>query len=398
MNSAPKKTKRKKKKKQKHNDKEAALIRKGQGRMPCHKSRRSYRLLRKRTATLCVPKADGDFLKFPVDEDRMNKICPSWPQFEILGRGERKVDIGDFNFGEQNANALKMVLEIVHGNQVLDYAGSNDVDPNFLFYVTEVHACLGHPKHTYRSDENPNMVGTPSAQTFPFFRLGAIASCIFKLVERAGYLYRVKDWLLLAVVADRLELNNVMQLVRNNLSLFCRSDTKEVPGKVRDSIKDREWSMIQQLNMMDENMLDMRKFYVDDIFKGFRLLSHQLLYLDGGILPNEEILDTYEAWKVAPCSYCLSISSEEFHQGLMAVHLWPLCAKSYRDCVIDLIHVIRDMEEKTIVGRHCNQLAHFYDHLRMLCKSSFDWREFGSVEGGPMDSMQTEPERDAVQN
>ncbi|KAK7596154.1 hypothetical protein V3481_002791 [Fusarium oxysporum f. sp. vasinfectum] len=321
----------------------------------------------KRTSTLCVPKGD-EILSFPVNEDRMNRICPPWRQFELLGGRKRMADTNGMDFGNERAkDALRIVLEIVHGKEVVDYENSS---PRLLFYILEVHAWLGHPKATYSSGMDPKMVGTQGAQFSPFFNKDAISGCIFDMAKKAKYLYRVKDWLLLALVAEKLRLHDVMQLVLDNLCLFCRADKRELPEEARNCIKDKDWARIQDLRLIDKNLLNKREFYVDKIFKGLRLLSHQVLYFDGGILPNEKIFNTYQEYKVAACSYCRSLSSDEFHRELISAHLWPLCAETYRERVIDLLHVIRDMEERTLVGRNCNQLTHLYDHLRRMCTES----------------------------
>ncbi|KAF5719015.1 hypothetical protein FMUND_4920 [Fusarium mundagurra] len=318
----------------------------------------------KRTSTLCVPKGD-EILSIPVDEDRMNRICPPWRQFKLLGDRKRMADTNGMDFGDERAtDALRIVLDIVHGKEVVNYENSS---PRLLFYILEVHAWLGHPKATYSSGMDPKMVGAQGAQCSPFFDKDAISRCIFGMASRAKYLYRVKDWLLLALVADKLGLHNVIQLVLDNLCLFCRADKRQLPKEARDCIKDRDWTRIQDLRLIDKALLKKREFYVEKIFKGLRLLSHQVLYFEGGILPNEEIFNTYQDYKVAACSYCRSLSSDEFHRELITAHLWPLCAETYKEGVIDLLHVIRDMEESTLVGRHCNQLTHLYDHLRQMC-------------------------------
>ncbi|KAF4334282.1 hypothetical protein FBEOM_11894 [Fusarium beomiforme] len=149
----------------------------------------------------------------------------------------RKADTNGMDFENEKAKyALRIVLEIAHGKEVLDYEGAS---PRFLFYMLEVHAWLGNPKVTYGSDMDPTMVGTQGALFSPFFSKNVISRCIFGMAEEAKYLYRVKDFLLLALVAEKLRLHPVMQWVFDNLSLFCRADTREIPKEVKDSIKDR---------------------------------------------------------------------------------------------------------------------------------------------------------------
>ncbi|CCT67154.1 uncharacterized protein FFUJ_13342 [Fusarium fujikuroi IMI 58289] len=318
----------------------------------------------KRTSTLCVPKGD-EILSFPVNEDRMNRVCPPWRQFKLLGGRKRLADTNGMDFENERAKeALRIVSDIVHGKEAVDYENSS---PRLLFYILEVHAWLGHPKATYSCGMDPKMVGTQGAKFSPFFHRDAISKCIFDMARKAKYLYRVRDWLLLALVAEKLRLHDAMQLVLDNLCLFCKAYKRELPEEARDCIKDRDWARLQDLRLTDKALLEKREFYVEVIFEGLRLLSHQLLYFDGGILLNEKIFKTYQDYKVAACSYCRSLSSDEFHRELISAHLWPLCADAYKERVIDLLYVIRDMEERTLVGRHCNQLTHLYDHLRRMC-------------------------------
>ncbi|KAF5656241.1 hypothetical protein F25303_102 [Fusarium sp. NRRL 25303] len=238
----------------------------------------------KRTSTLCVPKGD-EILSFPVNEDRMNRICPPWRQFKLLGGRKRLADTNGMDFENERAkDALRIVLDIVP--------------------LQGVHAWLGHPKATYSSGMDPKMVGTQGAKFSPFFHRDTISRCIFDMARKAKYLYRVKDWLLLALVAEKLRLHDAMQLVLDNLCLFCRANKRELPEEARDCIKDRDWARIQDLRLIYKALLEKREFYVERIFKGLRLLSHQLLYFDGGILLNEKILNTYQDYKVAACSYC----------------------------------------------------------------------------------------------
>ncbi|KAF5641125.1 hypothetical protein F52700_3460 [Fusarium sp. NRRL 52700] len=203
----------------------------------------------KRTSTLCVLKGN-EILSFPVDEDRMNRICPPWRQFELLGGRKRMADTNGMDFVHERAkDAIRIVLDIVHGKEVVNY---ENFSPRLLFYILEVHAWLGHPKATYSSGMDPKMVGTQGAQSSPFFDKDAISRCIFDMARKAKYLYRVKDWLLLALVAEKLRLHDVMQLVLDNLCLFCRADKRELPEEARDCIQDRDWARIQNLRLIGQ--------------------------------------------------------------------------------------------------------------------------------------------------
>ncbi|KAG5772501.1 hypothetical protein H9Q73_012434 [Fusarium xylarioides] len=196
---------------------------------------------------LCVPKGD-EILSFPVDEDRMNRICPPWRHFELLGGRKRMADTNGIDFGNERAkDALRIVLDIVHGKEVVNY---ENFSPRLLFYILEVHAWLGHPQATYSSYMDPKVVGTQGAPFSPFFDKDAISRGIFGMARKDKYLYRVKDWLLLALVAEKLRLDDIMQLILDNLCLFCRADETELPEEARDCIKDRDWARIQGLRLI----------------------------------------------------------------------------------------------------------------------------------------------------
>jgi hypothetical protein len=157
-------------------------------------------------------------------------------------------DTSGIDFGNERAkDALRIVLDIVHGKEVVNY---EDFSPRLLFYILEVHAWLGHPKATYSSYMDPTMVGTQGAPSSPFFDKDAISRGIFDMARKAKYLYQVKDWLLLAPVAENLRLQDVMQLILDNLCLFCRADKRELPEEVRDCIEDRDWAKIQDLGLI----------------------------------------------------------------------------------------------------------------------------------------------------
>ncbi|KIL91468.1 hypothetical protein FAVG1_05084 [Fusarium avenaceum] len=297
-------------------------------------------------------------LEFPVNISRMS-ICPVWKNLKSLRKG-KKLEIKGLDFNDRKAKrAIEIVLGLVHGDDVLvDCRG----DPRLLLYMTEVHKALGSPQRTYHTEQRLE----PGGSGYSFFFRG-ITNVIFDLGREEKYLYRVKDWLLFALVADRIDLYSVKMLVRNNLVLFCRSEQKSLPDEIKYSIGDEEWAKLQSLKMVDNAMLGMRKRYVDTIFKCLRLLSHQLENFEKGVLLNEDDFDTYRQYRVAPCSSCRTLSSYEYHRELRASRLWPLSASSYGDRVIDLIHAIYDMEENTLFREHCNQLSHLYDHVRRLC-------------------------------
>jgi hypothetical protein len=131
-------------------------------------------------------------------------------------------------------------------------------------------------------------------------------------------------------------------------------------------------------------MLDQRLVCVERTFHALRLLSHQVYYMDNGMLPTREEFDAYREYNVAVCPECYSIPSEDFHRKFSEANLWPLFASSditYQGSVIGLIRKIRSIEEHLVDKanrdvppreRHeCNQLTHLYDHLRNLRKELF---------------------------
>ncbi|KAF5026538.1 hypothetical protein F66182_1398 [Fusarium sp. NRRL 66182] len=202
----------------------------------------------RREATLILVKGHDDVLELPVDHDRMKRVCPAWRRYLNTGGYTQKVKIEGMDFQEDKARfAVRMVIDIVHGAHDISLNGA---DPRLLFYMTEIHEWLGKPKFTYRRNENPQSSTFGEEQTFPFFHQDAMLERITVLEQDAGYMYRVHEWLLLAVVAQRLGLQSVTRQVRDNLSLFYRMDQKDMPVEVRHSCKDREWSLIQDLGII----------------------------------------------------------------------------------------------------------------------------------------------------
>jgi hypothetical protein len=183
-------------------------------------------------------------LEFPVNIGCMS-ICPVWKDLKSLkkGRKGKKLEIKSLDFKDPQAKrAIEIVLGLVHGDDVLvDYRG----DPRLLLYMTEVHKALGSPKHTCHTEQR---LETDDSGYSSFFR--GITNVIFDVGREEKYLYRVKDWLLFALVADRIDLYPVKILVRNNLVLFCRSEQQSLPDEVKDSIGDGEWEELQRLKMI----------------------------------------------------------------------------------------------------------------------------------------------------
>ncbi|KAM0249056.1 hypothetical protein ACHAP5_002996 [Fusarium lateritium] len=223
-------------------------------------------------AIMRVPAQDTT-LKFPVNVERMS-ICPVWKGLKSLRKG-KKLEIKGLDFNDPRAKrAIEIVLGLVHGDDVLvDCHG----DPRLLLYMVQVHKALGSPKRTCHTKQG--LEQDDSEHSF-FFR--GITKVIFDAGREEKYLYRMKDWLLFALVAVRLDLYSVKTLVRNNLVLFCRSEQKSLPDDLKGSIGDDVWANLQRLKLVDKTMLETRKCYVDTIFKCLRLLSHQLEHFEKG--------------------------------------------------------------------------------------------------------------------
>ncbi|EMT68366.1 hypothetical protein FOC4_g10012783 [Fusarium odoratissimum] len=129
-------------------------------------------------------------------------------------------DTNGMDFRNERAkDALRIVLEIVHGKEVVDYENSS---PRLLFYILEVHAWLGHPKATYSSGMDPKMVGTQGAQFSPFFHKDAISGCIFDMAKKA------------------------------------KADKRELPEEARDCIKDKDWARIQDLKLIGKSSIPIK--------------------------------------------------------------------------------------------------------------------------------------------
>jgi hypothetical protein len=180
-------------------------------------------------------------LEFPVNIGRMS-ICPVWKNLKSLRKG-KKIEIKGLDFQDPQAKrAIEIVLGLIHGDDVLvDYRG----DPRLLLYMTKVHKALGSPKRTCHTEQGLE----PDDSGYSLFFRG-ITKVIFDVGREAKYLYRVKDWLLFALVADRIDLSSVKMLVRNNLVLFCRSEQQSLSDEVKGSIGEGEWEKLQCLKMI----------------------------------------------------------------------------------------------------------------------------------------------------
>ncbi|KAJ4025324.1 hypothetical protein NW752_002792 [Fusarium irregulare] len=267
-------------------------------------------------------------------------------------------DGGDIHVAQVKP-ALKAVVQIIHGNHTDKHY--EDADPRLLFYMVLIHEALGASSSVKSSDPDAK-----PTKTMPFFSHYAIEREISKLVANDKYLYRVSNWPLLAVVADRIKSRVIKQMVRDELVLFCEAEQRGVPEGTRHMIKDSEWALIQELPLVDDKMLNNRLSCVERIFKALRLLSYQVLNMDQGILPNRNELEVYKDYRVAACERCYSIPSDDLHEKLLEAGLWPLGpSSSYKGTLIGLIRKIKDIERDLAhrARRDCNQLTHLSKRL-----------------------------------
>ncbi|CAG7565480.1 unnamed protein product [Fusarium equiseti] len=267
-------------------------------------------------------------------------------------------DGGDIHV-RQVKRALRAVVQIIHGNHTDKHYA--DADPRLLFFMVLIHEALGAPSSVKSSE--PDVI---HPKKMPFFSHYAIEREVSMLIAKEKYLYRVPNWLLLAVVADRMKSRVIKQLVGDELVLFCEAEQKGVPEGTRHMIKDSEWALMQELPLVDDQMLNNRLFCVERIFKALRLLSHQVLNMDQGILPNPNELEVYQDYRVATCERCYSIPSDDLHEKLLEARLWPLGPNSsYKGTLIGLIRKIKDMEQDLLhrARRDCNQLTHLSERL-----------------------------------
>ncbi|KAH6966403.1 hypothetical protein EDB82DRAFT_541497 [Fusarium venenatum] len=312
---------------------------------------------------------DGSVLvSLAVDETRMRSTCSKWTDLTELGIGHKRFQVEDIDFGEEKAkDALRAVIDIIHRKN--DGRHYTDADPRLLFYSILIHESLGTPQSIHYPEDGERDLIFP--RYFPFFSANRIKRVVVDLTEQAKYLYRVQEWLLLAAVAYKLKLEPVLGLIRDNLALFLEAGQKDMPNELRhDSIKDYEWTLIQELRLINDEMLDQRLVCVERTFHALRLLSHQVDYMDNSILPTREEFDVYQ---------------EGLSQKILKGKPWPLFASShttYQGSVVDLIRKIRSIEEHLVekakpdmspgeLERDCNQLTHLYDHLRNLRKELF---------------------------
>ncbi|KAM5342364.1 hypothetical protein ACJ41O_013330 [Fusarium nematophilum] len=332
--------------------------------------RTDRRLRTKSNVSIRVRKGERRSIEVRVDSERMAAVCPNWDRIRHQSK-KGPVDVPNVNFKQPDAEmALGIVVDLAHGNRFLRAENTN---PRSLYYMTELHDWLGKPAVVYAHDEQPSLVANRTAHGYPFFPLQTIENQADYLVEDAEYMHLVEDWVLLGVVAKRLDLGRLWGRVCEELSLFCWADQTSLPKEVRDSLTKEQWSAAQLSGLINVSVLERRKAHVEHIFESIRLLSDQLIYHESGVLPNEELVDLYEKHHVAPCSWCKVLPSEELIQELLREKLWPLSPGSYPDRPIDLIQSLKEMDIRIRNGLYCNQLSHLCDHLFKVWIPCADW-------------------------
>ena len=200
---------------------------------------------------LCIMnKNDSIIYSVRIAVKTMQKACKGWPTVRRLTDGNRGIRIAVMNGDDggdihvaQVKPALRAVVQIIHGNHTDKHY--EDADPRLLFYMVLIHEALGASSSVKSSEPDAK-----PTKTMPFFSHYAIEREISKLVAKDKYLYRVSNWPLLAVVADRIKSRVIKQMVFDELVLFCEAEQRGVPEVTRHMIKDSEWALIQELPLV----------------------------------------------------------------------------------------------------------------------------------------------------
>ncbi|KAM6522192.1 hypothetical protein FALCPG4_011875 [Fusarium falciforme] len=195
------------------------------------------------------------------------------------------------------------------------------------------------------------------------------------IIQAAGSLNRVHEWPLLAIVAQRWEIPNLTKQCRDLVSLFCGSAETHVPEKLRGDLSDREWDIVQSLDLMGEEVLTMRRSYIERIFEALRILYHRPTPQD---FPNAltdlnrdelDLMDTERSAMLLgmwPCDECKDIPAYVLLEELRQHLPWFTSPSSYAGCVETLLTLLRQVEVSIRVDGDrpgCNQLRHFCKKL-----------------------------------
>ncbi|KAJ3510143.1 hypothetical protein NM208_g15574 [Fusarium decemcellulare] len=318
-------------------------------------------ILKDGDARIPILRGDGSVFNIWVNCDRMSATCPRWKKI-LEGAKKGPVEVLGVDFMEEEADiALDFMIEVVHGKNFLD---RNLISPRSLYYMLEIHDWMGEPSFSFDRGEDPKNIALGKGKKHRFFPTGYICRQIENMIDEAGVLCLIQDWILLAVVADRLKLTGIMEKIKNDLSLFCDSDQTRVPKEIRDSLTDEQWIVVQRIGLVDEYVLSKRQSQIREIRTSIRLLVDQLEYHEAGILPNKETMEIYWQHHVAPCQECTSLELSQLIEGLAERSLLQVYVESYQDRVLDLIRALEDVDRATRHGMasECTQLTHLVRH------------------------------------
>lgn len=82
--------------------------------------------------------------------------------------------------------------------------------------------------------------------------MDTIQTKIDDMIQEAGSLVRVKEWPLLAIVAQRWDIPSLTKQCRDLVSLFCEGGQTNMPEELRGDLSDREWGFVLGLDLMGE--------------------------------------------------------------------------------------------------------------------------------------------------
>ncbi|KAJ4327605.1 hypothetical protein N0V84_001995 [Fusarium piperis] len=188
-------------------------------------------------------------------------------------------------------------------------------------------------------------------------------------------LNQVPEWPLLAIVAQRCEIPGLTKQCRDLVSLSCGAADTRVPEKLRGDLSNREWDFVQDLELVDEHVLTMRRDYVDRIFEALRILcfrptpqdfQNALTDISRDKLNLMDIERSAMLLGMWPCNKCEGIPSTLLQEELGQYVPWFIHPGSYIGCVETLVTLLRQVEVNIRVHRDrpaCNQLGHFCTYL-----------------------------------
>ncbi|KPM44022.1 hypothetical protein AK830_g2493 [Neonectria ditissima] len=305
----------------------------------------------KRRQTICLKMSGDRHVKFVTDPEKMAMTCPSW----LLIRHEARRDIVQIkNVCLEHPEAewaIQVMLEIAHGNVEIREE-IKTATARQLLYVAEIYNWLGRPGSIHAPDTGPHRARCFRRSNTPFLPTEVIAKGVKNLVVQAKELCRVQNWLLLGIVAHRFGLDQVEADVKRAVYLSCRANGSSVLTIAHGFLTAGQWNTLQRIVSTEDGR--MRSIKIDDIFYALELLVDQVINLEAGILPNEELFETWERNHIAPCKSCHQIPMNTLLRALIAEGLWPLCPESYQGSVNDLVGALRKgqvrMSEEASIG------------------------------------------------